>query len=107
MQSFATVPLETSSRKARGRTPMPGVNGSQDRTFYRVRIRDGCSAAGLWISTMGKRCISSTQYCLTVGSYAACHFLRSALHVPGTSRGTGIHGGIGRNSRLNSAMEKN
>jgi hypothetical protein len=61
---------------------MPSLNGSQDPTFYRVRIKDGRSAAGLLVSEMGKRCIPSTQYWLTVDSCAAYRFPRSAaLHV--------------------------
>ena len=57
---------------------MPGLNGSQDSTFYRVRIKDGHSAAGLLVSVMGKRCIPSTQYWLTVDSCDAYRFPRSA-----------------------------
>ena len=61
---------------------MPGVNGSQDRIFYRVRIKDGHSASGLLVSAIGKRCIPSTQYWLTVDSCAAYRFPRSAaVHV--------------------------
>jgi hypothetical protein len=61
---------------------MPGLNQSQGPTFYLVRIKDGHSAAGLLVSTMGKRCIPSTQYWLTVDSCAAYRFQRSAaLHV--------------------------
>jgi hypothetical protein len=45
---------------------MPGLNSSQSPTFYRVRIMDGHSASGLLVSAMGKRCIPSTQYWLTV-----------------------------------------
>jgi hypothetical protein len=61
---------------------MPSLNGSQDPTFYRVRIKDGHSAAGLLVSAMGKRCIPSTQFWLTVDSSAAYRFPRSAaLHV--------------------------
>jgi len=57
---------------------MPGFNGLQDPTFYRVRIKDGHSAAGLLVSAMGKRCIPSTQFWLTVDSCAAYRFPRSA-----------------------------
>lgn len=61
---------------------MPDLNGPQDPTFYRVRIKDGHSAAGLLVSVMGQRCIPSTQYRLTVDSCAAYRFPRSAaLHV--------------------------
>ena len=61
---------------------MPGLNGSPGPTFYRVRIKEGHNAAGLLVSTMGKRCIPSTQYWLTVDSCAAYRFPRSAaLHV--------------------------
>ena len=61
---------------------MPSLSGSQDHTFYRVRIKDGHSAAGLLVSVVGKRCIPSTQYWLTVDACAAYRFPRSAaLHV--------------------------
>jgi hypothetical protein len=61
---------------------MPVLNGSQDPTFVRVRIKEGHSAAGLLVSVTGKRCIPSTQYWLTLDSGAAYHFPRSAaLHV--------------------------
>ena len=61
---------------------MPSLNGSQDPAFYRVRIKDRHSAAGLLVSVTGKRCIPSTQYWLTVDSCAAYRFPRSAaLHV--------------------------
>ena len=61
---------------------MPSLNGSQDPAFYRVRFKDGHSAAGLLVSVTGKRCIPSTQYWLTVDSCAAYRFPRSAaLHV--------------------------
>jgi len=61
---------------------MPGLVGSQHHRFYRVRIKEGHSAAGLLVSARGKRCIPSTQYCLTVDSCDAYHFPRSAaLHV--------------------------
>ena len=61
---------------------MPVLNGSQDPTFFRVRIKEGHSAAGLLVSATGKRCIPSTQYWLTRDSCAAYRFPRStALHV--------------------------
>jgi len=61
---------------------MPGLSESQGPTFYRVRIKGGHSAAGLLVSAMGKRCIPSTEYWLTVNSSAAYRFQRSAaLHV--------------------------
>jgi len=61
---------------------MPGLNSSQSPTFYRVRIMDGHSASGLLVSAMGKRCIPSTQYLLTVDVCTAYRFPRSAaLHV--------------------------
>jgi hypothetical protein len=61
---------------------MPGLNSSQSPTFYRVRIMDGHSASGLLVSAMGKRCIPSTQYWLTVDVCTAYRFPRSAaLHV--------------------------
>lgn len=53
---------------------MPQLNGPQSSTFYRVRIKDGHSAAGLLVSATGKRCIPSTQYCLTLDSCAAYRF---------------------------------
>lgn len=61
---------------------MPGLDGSQDHRFYRVRIKEGHSAAGLLVSATGKRCVPSTQYWLTVDSCAAYRFPRcAALHV--------------------------
>jgi hypothetical protein len=43
---------------------------------------DGHSASGLLVSAMGKRCIPSTQYWLTVDVCTAYRFPRSAaLHV--------------------------
>jgi len=61
---------------------MPLSNGLQVPTFFRVRIKEGHSAAGLLVSATGKRCIPSTQYWLTLDSCAAYRFPRSAaLHV--------------------------
>ena len=60
---------------------MPGLSGSQDPAFYRVRIKDGHSAGGLLVSAMGKRCIPSTQYWLTVDSCAYRFPCSAALHV--------------------------
>ena len=61
---------------------MPGLLGSQDQKFYRVRIQQGHSAAGLLVSARGERCIPSTLYWLTVDSCAAYRFPRNAaLHV--------------------------
>ena len=61
---------------------MSDLSAAQDPTFYRVRIKEGHSAAGLLVSVMGKRCIPSTQYWLTVDACAAYRFPRSAaLHV--------------------------
>jgi len=57
---------------------MPGLVGSQHHRFYRVRIKEGHSAAGLLVSAAGKRCIPSTQYWLTVDSCDAYRFPRSA-----------------------------
>jgi len=57
---------------------MPGLGGSQHHRFYRVRIKEGHSAAGLLVSAAGKRCIPSTQYWLTVDSCCAYRFPRSA-----------------------------
>jgi hypothetical protein len=58
------------------------LNGSQDPTFFRVRIKEGHSGAGLLVSATGKRCIPSTQYWLTLDSCAAYRFpLSAALHV--------------------------
>ena len=56
---------------------MPDLNRPQDPTFYRVRIKDGHSAAGLLVSATGKRCIPSTQYWLTLDSCAAYRFSRN------------------------------
>ena len=41
---------------------MPDLTGLQNATSYRVRIKEGHSAAGLLVSATGKRCIPSTQY---------------------------------------------
>jgi hypothetical protein len=61
---------------------MSDLTGLQNATFYRVRIKEGHSAAGLLVSATGKRCVPSTQYWLTVDSCAAYRFPRSAaLHV--------------------------
>jgi len=74
--------LKNPSRKARGKTAMPGLNCSPGPTFYRVRIKDGHSASGLLVSAMGKRCIPSTQYWLTLDACTAYRFPRcAALHV--------------------------
>lgn len=61
---------------------MPGLDRTQDHKFYRVRIKQGHSAAGLLVSATGERCIPSTLYWLTVDSCGAYRFPRSAaLHV--------------------------
>jgi len=57
---------------------MPDLNGPQNSTLYRVRIKEGHNAAGLLVSAAGKRCIPSTQFWLTVDSGAAYRFPRSA-----------------------------
>ena len=57
---------------------MPVLNGSQDPTFYRVRIKDGHNAVGLLVSALGKRCITSTQFWLTVDACAAYRFPHNA-----------------------------
>jgi len=50
-------------------------------TFYRVRIKDGHSA-GLLVSSVGKRCIPSTHFWLTLDAGAAYRFPHdSALRV--------------------------
>ena len=80
---------------------MPDLNGPQNPTFYRVRIKDGHSAAGLLVSATGKRCIPSTQYWLTVDSCAAYRFPRSAaLHVQVRLGENGVHYGDRGNSGL-------
>jgi len=56
---------------------MPDLHRPQDPTFYRVRIKDGHSAAGLLVSATGKRCIPSTQYWLTLDSCTAYRFSRN------------------------------
>ena len=61
---------------------MSVLTGSQDPTFFRVRVKGGHNAVGLLISAAGKRCIPSTQYWLTLDSCAAYRFpLSAALHV--------------------------
>lgn len=57
---------------------MPDVNEPGTSTLYRVRIKEGHNAAGLLVSTAGKRCIPSTQFWLTVDSCAAYRFPRPA-----------------------------
>jgi hypothetical protein len=57
---------------------MSDLTGLQNAIFYRVRIKEGHSAAGLLVSATGRRCIPSTQYWLTVDSCAAYRFPRSA-----------------------------
>jgi hypothetical protein len=71
---------------------MPVLNGSQDPTYFRVRIKEGHNAAGLLVSATGKRCIPSTQYWLTLDSCAAYRFPRSAaLHVQVQLAEIGFH----------------
>ena len=57
---------------------MPGLDGSRDHRFYRVRIKDGHNAIGLLVSAAGKRCIPSTQFWLTVDACAAYRFPHNA-----------------------------
>ena len=57
---------------------MSVLDGSQDLTFFRVRIKEGHSAAGLLVSATGKRCIPSTQFWLTVEAGAAYRFPHNA-----------------------------
>ena len=61
---------------------MPGLDGSQDRRFYRVRIKEGHNAVGLFVGAAGKRCIPSTQFWLTFDAGAAYRFQHiAALRV--------------------------
>ena len=62
----------------RAETLMLDVNGPQNSTFYRLRIKEGHNAAGLFVSASGKRCIPSTQLWLTVDSCAAYRFQHTA-----------------------------
>ena len=57
---------------------MSDPNEAQNSTFYRVRIKDGHNAVGLLVSAMGKRCIPSTQFWLTVDACAAYRFPHNA-----------------------------
>ena len=57
---------------------MPDLNGPQNPTLYRVRIKEGHNAAGLLVSASGKRCIPSTQFWLTIDAGAAYRFPHSA-----------------------------
>lgn len=57
---------------------MSDLNKAPDPALYRVRIRDGHNAAGLLISTAGKRIIPSTQFWLAVDACAAYRFSRNA-----------------------------
>jgi hypothetical protein len=58
---------------------MSDLNDAQDRTFYRVRIKDGHNAAGFLISGAGKRCIPSTQFWLALIRVPLIAF-RAMLH---------------------------
>ena len=61
---------------------MSSLSAVSNPTFYRVRIKDGHNAVGLLVSAVGKRCIPSTQFWLTVDACAAYRFPQSAaLHV--------------------------
>ena len=57
---------------------MPNYPGPEPSAFYRVRIKEGHKAAGLLVSTTGKRCIPSTQFWLTVDSCDAYGFPHNA-----------------------------
>ena len=57
---------------------MPDFSGPQNPTLYRVRIKEGHEAAGLLVSTSGKRCIPSTQFWLTVDLCDAYRFSHNA-----------------------------
>jgi hypothetical protein len=57
---------------------MSDLNAAQHATFYRVRIKDGHNAVGLLVSAVGKRCIPSTQFWLTVEAGAAYRFPHNA-----------------------------
>ena len=57
---------------------MPDLNGPQNSILYRVRIKEGHNAAGLFVSASGKRCIPSTQFWLTVDSCGAYRFPHTA-----------------------------
>lgn len=57
---------------------MPDLNGPQDPTLYRVRVKEGHNATGLLVSAAGKRCIPSTQFWLTVDLRDAYRFPHSA-----------------------------
>jgi hypothetical protein len=48
---------------------MSDLNEAQNPNFYRVRIRDGHNAGGLFISAVGTRCIPSTQFYTTYRSF--------------------------------------
>jgi hypothetical protein len=66
---------------ARG-SPMPDFPRPQDPVFYRVRIKEGHNAVGLFVSAAGKRCIPSTQFWLTFDAGAAYRFQHiAALRV--------------------------
>jgi len=57
---------------------MSDLNEVHNPTCYRVRIKDGHNAVGLLISAVGKRCIPSTQFWLTVEAGAAYRFPHDA-----------------------------
>jgi hypothetical protein len=73
---LAAPPLENQLLKLRG--TVPDLKGPQPPKFYRVRIKDGHNAAGLLVSAVGKRCIPSTKFWLTVDWSAAYPFPHSA-----------------------------
>jgi hypothetical protein len=61
---------------------MPDFPGPQNPALYRVRIKEGHKAAGLLVSAIGKRCIPSTQFWLTVDLRDAYRFSHNtALRV--------------------------
>ena len=66
---FDAAPQESEVKRAE--EVMSDPNEAQNSTFYRVRIKDGHNAVGLLVSAMGKRCIPSTQFWLTVDACAA------------------------------------
>ena len=77
---FDAAPQESEAKRVEG--VLSDLNEVQNPTFYRVRIKDGHDAVGLLVSAVGKRCIPSTQFWLTIDACAAYRFPHNAaLHV--------------------------
>ena len=76
---FDAAPQESEAKRVEG--VLSDLNEVQNPTFYRVRIKDGHDAVGLLVSAVGKRCIPSTQFWLTVDACAAYRFPHNAALI--------------------------